>query len=216
MERSQNGWSADPHLSIVPLVVNGVAFAPGVRSGDVHTVLEYVAQQLHARVEPVIDPGCWGFYYRANRNDPNSLSNHSSGTAIDYNAPKHPNGVATVKTWTLRQRGEIRKILAEVDGVVRWGGDYKFTPDAMHFEINADGASVAAVAQKIRAGHLGDDMPLTDADVQKVAAAAAKALLNYEIDDRDASGHVTGKTTVRHQLERIETFLQRADEAPKA
>ena len=71
-----------------------------------------------------------------------------------------------------------------------------------------------AAAMAVRT--LEDDMPLTDADVQKVAAAAAKALLNYEIDDRDASGHVTGKTTVRHQLERIETFLQRADDAPKA
>lgn len=165
MSRSQNGWSAAPGLAIRPLVVNGIAFLPGIRDDDdVETVLRYVIEQYAARVEPLRNPGCWGFNYRENRNDPNSLSNHSSGTAVDVNAPAHPNGVPTLQTFTVAQATEIHRILAEVDDVVRWGGDYSSTPDAMHFEINADAAAVARVADRLR----GEDMPLSDEDLQKI------------------------------------------------
>lgn len=153
MTTSYNGWSASPTLKLRPLVVDGVAFVPGIRDDDdVATVLGYVAEQFHARVEPLRNPGCWGFAYRANRNAAN-LSNHASGTAIDCNAPEHPNGVSTAATFTPGQVAEIHKILDEVDHVVRWGGDYTGTPDSMHFEINANAAAVHAVAQR-----LGDDM----------------------------------------------------------
>jgi hypothetical protein len=147
MPRSQNGWNASPDLKRRKLIVSGVEFVGGiVDNDDVATVLGYVAEQFHERVEPLHNPGCWGFFYRANRNDASSLSNHSSGTAIDVNAPKHPNGVATANTYSRSQVAEVHKILAEVGNVVRWGGDYKKTVDAMHFEINGSAASVAKVA----------------------------------------------------------------------
>src|SRR5690606_39638530 len=47
---------------------------------------------------------------------------------------------------------EIRKILAEVDGTVRWGGDFSGTKDEMHFEIVGTGAQVAQVARRIKNG----------------------------------------------------------------
>ena len=157
-EYSYNGWLASKNPAdfggLQKLVVAGEDFAPGVRAGDVHTVLEYVAQQLHARVEPVVRPDWhqaddWGYSYRANRNA-NNLSCHASGTAIDYNATRHPNGKKG--TFTPAQVAEIRKILAEVDGVVRWGGDFSGTKDEMHFEIVGSGAAVAQVARRIRNG----------------------------------------------------------------
>src|SRR4051812_23489826 len=101
MATSQNGWPASAHLKVRPLVVAGESFSPGIRDDDdVYTVLKYVAEQMNARVEPIVradwhQADDWGYYYRANANDPNSLSNHSSGTAIDYNATRHPNGVPT-------------------------------------------------------------------------------------------------------------------------
>jgi hypothetical protein len=162
MPTSQNGWSASPTLKIRPLVVAGESFSPGIRDDDdVYTVLKYVAEQLHARVEPIVradwnQADDWGFYFRDNRNDPTSLSNHSSATAIDYNATRHPNGVAVTRTWTPEQIREIHQILAEVDHVVRWGGDYHATAtkpagyDSMHFEINADPQEVAVVAARLR------------------------------------------------------------------
>ncbi|WP_248582615.1 M15 family metallopeptidase [Nocardioides sp. InS609-2] len=162
MSASQNGWSAGPGMILRPLVVGGIAFVPGIRhDDDVHTVLGYVADQFHTRVEPLRNPGCWGYAFRENRNDPNALSNHASGTAIDCNAPAHPNGVPTNRTFTPKQVAEVHKILAEVDHTVRWGGDYTGTPDAMHFEIDTTPARLAAVADRIR--NQEDDM-FTDED----------------------------------------------------
>lgn len=155
MTTSYNGWSASPNLKIKPLVVAGESFSPGVRDHNgVYTVLKYVAEQVHARVEPVVQSSWhqaddWGFSYRANANNPNSLSNHSSGTAIDYNATRHPNGVAVSRNFTSAQVAEIHKILKEVNNTVRWGGDYNSTVDAMHFEINASEAAVNAAALKV-------------------------------------------------------------------
>lgn len=151
-ERSYNGWAASSRpndIGIAPFEVAGINFPPGVRSGHVTTVLRYVAAQYHRRVEPLMTkPGCWGYAYRKNRNADN-LSCHASGTAIDINAPLHPNGKRN--TFSAGQVAEIRKILDEVGGVVRWGGDFSGTPDEMHFEIKATPAEVAAVASRLAA-----------------------------------------------------------------
>lgn len=157
MPYSYNGWLASPNPKdfggLAKLTVAGEEFAPGVRAGDVHTVLQYVANQLHRRVEPVVKAGWhqaddWGYAYRANRNNPNNLSCHASGTAIDYNATRHPNGKRG--TFSAAQVAEIRRILAEVNNVVRWGGDFSGTKDEMHFEISGNAAAVRAAAQKVR------------------------------------------------------------------
>lgn len=152
-ERSQNGWPASKDkaaLGVVPLIVNGVSFVGGVKGGDVAEVLGYFWTQFDKRVERLVNPGCWGYYYKPNANSPTELSNHSSATATDGNAPKHPNGVPTAKTFSPAQIAEVHEILAELGGVVRWGGDYRVTPDAMHAEINASAAAVAAVAARLR------------------------------------------------------------------
>jgi len=157
---SYNGWtaSADPadFGGITPLVVAGGSFAPGVRSGDVWDVFNYVANQIHQRVEPIYAPGWheaddWGFAFRENRNA-NNLSCHASATAIDYNATRHGNGVPTASTWTAAQIAEIHKILAEVDNLVRWGGDFTGTVDSMHFEILGTPDQIAVLATRIRSG----------------------------------------------------------------
>jgi len=150
MPSSYNGWPASPDraaLNITPLVIAGEPFAPGVRGGDVHTVLGYVAQQVHNRVESVSaghSADDWGYAYRANTNNPSQLSCHASGTAIDYNATQHPNGRGG--TWSASEKAEILRILAEVNNVVRvlWGYD------EMHFEICGNMAQVAAAAAKVR------------------------------------------------------------------
>lgn len=151
-----NGWLASPNPAdfggLEPLVVAGESFAPGVMKGDVHDVLEYVAVQLHLRVESVVKPEWhqaddWGFNFRKNANA-NNLSVHGTGGAFDYNATRHPNGKrGTFAPW---QVAEIHRILDEVDNVVAWGGDFTGTPDEMHFEIAGSKALVARVANKIR------------------------------------------------------------------
>jgi hypothetical protein len=159
---SYNGWLASPTPAVfgglAPLVVAGESFAPGVRAGDVRTVLGYVAEQLHLRVEPVVraewhQADDWGFSFRPNRNA-NNLSCHASGTAFDYNATRHPNGKRG--TFTPAQVAEIKAILAEVRHAVQWGGAWGpgSTPDEMHFEIAVSPAQLAVIAADIRAGRI--------------------------------------------------------------
>lgn len=154
MTTSYNGWpaSTDPAaigIAHLDMPDRPNAFPPGVKRGDVATVLGYVALQMHKRVEPMGD-GCWGYSYRKNRNA-NNLSCHASGTAIDYNAQRHPNGKSG--TYSAAQVAEIRKILAETGGVVKWGGDFHGTKDEMHFEIHGTPAEVKTAAARLRNAH---------------------------------------------------------------
>lgn len=154
MPKSQNGWTASPDLKTrVIKPVSGLSLRIA-DNDNLEVIFTYVAQQFDAKIEKIVggELDDWGFAYRANRNDPNSLSNHSSGTAIDLNATQHPNGVATARTFSAAEIAKIHDFLDDLDEVVRWGGDYKGTPDSMHFEINVPPSSpkVAALAQKLK------------------------------------------------------------------
>jgi hypothetical protein len=147
MGKSQNGWPAGETGALDRgFSVAGVTFPGGVRRGEVSDVLRYVAEQVHARVEPLVPGWCWGYNHRPVTGG-GALSNHASGTAIDINAPRHPYGKRD--TFTPEQRGVIREILAEVGGAVRWGGDYTGNRDDMHFEIDVSAAKVAEVAARL-------------------------------------------------------------------
>lgn len=147
MPVSQNGWPVNPPRRTRTVPGTGVRLT--VADGPAGDVLLYVATQFDRRVED-LDPGQpddWGY---ANRPiiGSTTTSNHASATAVDLNATRHPLGARG--TFTAAQRAEIHRILAEVEHVVRWGGDYTGRVDDMHFEINAPAARVAAVA-----AHLG-------------------------------------------------------------
>lgn len=147
MAVSGNGWPVSPsaaELGVETMTIGGASFQ--VRGGKPRQALEYVITQVHNRVEKANAAyGCYGYSYRMNVNNPGVWSNHASATAVDFNATRHPNGVPAAATFTAAQIAEIHQILAEVGGVVRWGGDYNGTPDAMHFEIDAtpEGLDVA-------------------------------------------------------------------------
>lgn len=168
MVNSQNGWTASSDrraIGVTPFIVHGVSFPGGVKAGDVATVLGYLADRFHRAVEPLVAGECWGHRFRAVTGG-RAVSNHGSGTAIDINAPSH--GYGDRGTFTGSQVVTIRRILNELGGVIRWGGDYTGTADEMHFEINKGPAEVAAVAARIRAGE-DDDMTLNKAQNDAVA-----------------------------------------------
>ena len=150
---SQNGWPAGSSSTVplATLAVGAATFPAGVRRGDVHVVLGYVARRFNSEVEGLVKGWCWGHSYRPISGS-TTLSNHSSGTAIDLNAPRHPLGRSG--TFTATQRSHIRSILNSCNGVVRWGGDYSGRKDEMHFEINVrpGDARLAALAQRIGGG----------------------------------------------------------------
>lgn len=147
---AQNGWPASPirdRIGVNPdFTVAGVKFPGGVKSGDVSTVLGYVAAQFHNRVEPLVAGWCWGWAYRDVRAG-TALSNHSAGCAIDVNAPNHPLGKKG--TFSAARQGEIQRIVNECHGVVRWGGAYSSRVDEMHFEIVGDVNAVASAARTL-------------------------------------------------------------------
>jgi hypothetical protein len=142
---SYNGWPASDDRSAIGVVPSDW-FPGGVKAGDVATVLGYVARQLDARVEPIVAGWCWGYTYKSNVNNPSQLSCHASGTAIDWNAPDHPNGSSG--TFSQAQVGTIYAILDEVQGAVDWLQGY----DEMHFEISVSATDLAQVAASLPGG----------------------------------------------------------------
>lgn len=123
-----------------------------VRKGDVATVLEWAATRYHHDVESLTaghPNDDWSFAYRSVRGS-GSLSNHASGTACDYNATQHPLGTSPLANFSAKERRAIGRILADADGVLRWGGNYSGRKDGMHFEIVGTPRQVKKLAKKIR------------------------------------------------------------------
>jgi hypothetical protein len=217
MRTSYNGWpaSADPQAIGVDeaFSVGSVSFPGGVKAGDVATVLGYVAGQIHQHVEELNAGECWGYEYRLNVNDPTTLSCHSSGTAIDLNAPAHPNGVSG--TFTPAQVDWIGHILATVHHVVIWGGAWA---DEMHFEISGSRDQVAAAAAGLGAQipaqaapppiEGNSDVPITSDEMDQIAARVVTALerrlirSNYAVDD-PATGKKVEKARDAHIFETV-------------
>ena len=144
MATSQNGWPVHTdQTGLIPL-----NFVTGrVRGGAVHTIFNDFCSWFNRNIEPIRKKDSWGWAYRPIRGKTNGYSNHSSGTAIDLNATTHPLGKRN--TFTAGQRARIRAKLRDYEGAVRWGGDYQSRPDDMHFEINANAATLARVARKL-------------------------------------------------------------------
>jgi len=173
---SYNGITASPDPAAININPKwGIAWEghkiiwPGGvgQNQDLQDIFRYYVEQFFARVEKPIDyryniAGFWGYEYRANVNNPSSLSCHASGTAIDTNAVRHPNG--SRNTFTAAQYKAIGEILDELEGVLicgipgfrtpggRVGGWTSASrPDEMHCEAAVNSrANWARVAAKIR------------------------------------------------------------------
>lgn len=143
MPISQNGWPLSPPRTA--RTVRGTNVKLTVADGPAGDVLMYVAEQFHKRVEKIdATADDWGYSFKRNVNNSAVWSNHASGTAIDLNATRHPNGKKA--TFTQAQFSEINRILNEVGHVVDQLRGY----DEMHFEIVGTPAQVAAQAARLR------------------------------------------------------------------
>ncbi len=211
MLRSQNGFSAgDTSLIHSPyLPGTRIRFPQGVRKGPAGDLLMWVAKQLHERVENGgTGYGMWGYYYRTIRGA-TGLSNHASGTAIDWHAPRHPLGARG--TFSPAQVREIRAILSQTQHSIRWGGDYTGRADEMHFEVVASEAQCARVLEQLTHNDQEDDMPtaitaqlpvgqrvtLTIPPVQGGAAGWGQAWVGLGVDGADVkvrgAAHLDGE-----------------------
>ena len=150
--KSDNGWPAskDPaEIGIKSYLIKGtdIKIRCAKKAGP---LLAGFAAEFNEKIEP-IDKGAlddWGYCYRNIRGTSDKLSNHSSGTAIDLNAAKHPLGHAG--TFTVMQTVMIQA-LAKKYGLT-WGGDYKNRKDEMHFEISFNEAKCAELIEKLNLG----------------------------------------------------------------
>lgn len=195
MTDSQNGWRANDKSLIVPLTVHGVSFPGGVRKGNVHALFRWLASEYHTKVEELHAGWCWGYSPRYIRDSNSIVSNHASGTALDFNAPDHPRGTNPRSNYSAKQVRAIRRILEKchVDGVdvIRWGGDYVNAPkDGMHFEINADATHVAKLVDKL--------LTIEDDDMQPSDKMSVPDWMQKEW--HDDKGIADGKISVRTTL----------------
>lgn len=134
MSRSQNGWTANRRDLCRWFTVPGTGVRLLLRSVYAGPLLVAFARCYHLAVEPLVEPGCWSYAERPIRGLRTILSNHSSGTAVDLNAPRHPLGRRG--TFTPTQRREVERLLALAAGTIRWGGHYRVRKDEMHFEVD--------------------------------------------------------------------------------
>lgn len=149
MESSYNGYPASKDPAVI-----GIKSYP-VKGTDrklrcaesVGPLLAAFAAEFHELIEP-IDEGVfddWGYAYRMVRGDATKLSCHSSGTAIDLNATRHPLG--KVDTFPAEKVPMIRA-LAKKYGL-KWGGDFRSRKDHMHFEVEVSAAKAKALISSL-------------------------------------------------------------------
>jgi hypothetical protein len=150
--KSHNGWPASKdaaEIDIISLIIPGSAVKVRCAKAVVPLIAGF-CKEFNDLIEP-IDGGAlddWGYCFRNVRGSNDKLSNHSSGTAIDLNATKHPLG--KVGTFPAEKVPMIRA-LAKKYGMI-WGGDFKSRADEMHFEIAITPAKAAALIGSLNIG----------------------------------------------------------------
>ncbi|NKR94335.1 hypothetical protein GS483_19615 [Rhodococcus hoagii] len=148
LDWSENGWRmCNRDECVVANVLPFTNTAP-IRKGVAATILNAWTIWYHYNVEKLTSP-VWGW---SATNDVAS-SNHLSGTALDFNAPKYPWGLRTMPA---DRKAKIREGLRLFEGTVFWGADWS-RADEMHFQIGfrEGDARLTNFAAKLDRGYLG-------------------------------------------------------------
>jgi hypothetical protein len=152
MNKSQNGWTASKvrdEIDIESFLIPGTKIKLACNKA-VAPLLVGFAAEFHELIEPIDEGGLddWGYAFRDVRGVPGKLSNHSSGTAIDLNATKHPLGKAGTFP---AEKVPMIKALAKKYSLTWGGSDNWRRKDEMHFEIAIPPSKVEAAIAKIGA-----------------------------------------------------------------
>ncbi|MER6770918.1 twin-arginine translocation signal domain-containing protein [Streptomyces bacillaris] len=152
--RSTNGWeierTADQDGSIFTRPVPGVPLAGvQVRLGPAEDVLVHVIQRFHYEIDELREGDVVG--WRAPDHVPTNRpeSALASGTGVQIRSNFYPVGARG--GYFPHQVMVVRDILAELNGVIRWGGDDR-TPDESLFYIavKPNDARLTKTAQAVR------------------------------------------------------------------
>lgn len=147
---SMNGWALEKEANHVSTVwtrpVPGTSLEVNIRIGDVEAVLLHVIRRFHYEVEQLtrIDLAGWRQIGGLKKNQPES--NLASGTAVRI----RPGASAAGGLFPL-QLLTLRDILADSEGVVRWGGDDSPVDESLFYiDRGPDDELVRKVANRLR------------------------------------------------------------------
>lgn len=182
---SQNGWPvASAGQQDERPLIRDVQVPNGVLAGDVAYVFRWLAARYDRRVEKIVKGWCWGWFVKVIEGS-STISNHSSGTAVDINAPANPMGQGTTKrSMTPAQIAECHKLEDESDDVLRWGGDYVSRNDPMHWEIVGSRAAVRQFVAKQKGAN-----PAPVRKVEWVRISVNMPVLKQGDDDAKMDGY---------------------------
>jgi hypothetical protein len=127
--RSANGWQILTETTSYG--IEGSGRSVRLAGGDAATILLHVARRFHYEIDQLREGDVHGHRSSFEVREPYE-SNYLSGTAIEIRPGAYPLG-ARDGFYPL-ELVVIRDILAELDGVVAWGGDFA-KPKESHFEI---------------------------------------------------------------------------------
>ncbi|MGA5896339.1 hypothetical protein [Streptomyces venetus] len=147
---SANGWPLETEANHVSTVwtrpVPGTGLELDVRIGDVEAILLHVVRRYHYEVEQLnrVDLAGWQRIGGLEKGRPES--NLASGTAVRI----RPGAGASGSLFPL-QVLTVRDILADCEGVVRWGGDDSPVDESLFYvDRGPDDASVRGLADRLR------------------------------------------------------------------
>jgi hypothetical protein len=150
-QASPNGWPINAGVNagggVWTRPIPGTGLQLDLLIGDVETILVHVIRRFHYELATLRPGELIG--YRSPSGVAGHELNHASGTAVDIRPRLYPSGVSG--GFFPAEVALLRDILADCEGVVRWGADFK-TPQESHFQIavGPDDPRVHAIASKIR------------------------------------------------------------------
>jgi hypothetical protein len=143
--------------AIRPIAVEGTGLTVRLLAGPAATMLVYAARRFHYEIETL---------------GAGDLVGDPTGTAIDIRPGFYPAGVTG--GFLPHQLVVIRDILAECDGLLRWGGDDTDNPIESRFAVSTLDPRLRALTQRLdrRTARPGAEMarPFTTARMRKAEA----------------------------------------------
>ncbi|MDT9698287.1 twin-arginine translocation signal domain-containing protein [Streptomyces sp. P17] len=147
---SANGWTvqanADRDSQVWTRPVAGTGLSVPVWIGDVEAILLHVVRRFHYEVEEIsrVDLAGWRPVKGLRRGLPES--NLASGTAVQIRP-----GASAAGGFFPLQELVLRDILADCEGVVRWGGDDSQVDESLFYiDAGPQDERVRRVADKLR------------------------------------------------------------------
>nr|WP_303710980.1 M15 family peptidase [Kutzneria buriramensis]WKX09852.1 M15 family peptidase [Kutzneria buriramensis] len=152
---SKNGWEmekvADGGGTIWTRPLPGTALGGvQVRLGDVETALVHVIRRFHYEIDELRRDDLIGWRRPGDVRKGLAESNQASGTAVQIRPGFYPSGQRG--GFFANQVVVIRDILADCEGVVRWGGDDPKPDEALFYiDVKPGNEQLTQVANKFRA-----------------------------------------------------------------